>query len=166
MIFNSSWLLEPASQSLPYTKETLILPVCLEQDWGTCIFKTHSIMYPRLTVTALEEQGCFYRIKCEVKWQSLSHVRLFVTPWTVARQAPLSMEFSRPETRMGSCSLLQRSFPTQGSNLGLLHCRRILHWLSHQGSPRIKYIWYQRSELDLWYGLVQHWPLHSVEVIW
>ena len=23
--------------------------------------------------------------------QSLSHVRLFVTPWTVARQAPLSM---------------------------------------------------------------------------
>ena len=26
---------------------------------------------------------------------SLSHVRLFETPWTVARQAPLSMEFSR-----------------------------------------------------------------------
>ena len=29
--------------------------------------------------------------------QSLSHVRLFVTPWTVARQAPLSMGFSRQE---------------------------------------------------------------------
>ena len=27
----------------------------------------------------------------------LSHVRLFVTPWTVARQAPLSMGFSRQE---------------------------------------------------------------------
>ena len=27
--------------------------------------------------------------------QSLSHVRLVVTPWTVARQAALSMEFSR-----------------------------------------------------------------------
>ena len=27
----------------------------------------------------------------------LSHVRLFVTPWTVACQAPLSMEFSRQE---------------------------------------------------------------------
>ena len=25
---------------------------------------------------------------------SLSHVRFFVTPWTVAHQAPLSMEFS------------------------------------------------------------------------
>ena len=27
----------------------------------------------------------------------LSHVRFFVTPWTVAHQAPLSMEFSRQE---------------------------------------------------------------------
>ena len=27
----------------------------------------------------------------------LSHVRLFVTPWTVAHQAPLSIEFSRQE---------------------------------------------------------------------
>ena len=29
--------------------------------------------------------------------QSLSHVRLFAIPWTVACQAPLSMEFSRQE---------------------------------------------------------------------
>ena len=29
--------------------------------------------------------------------QLLSHVRIFVTPWTVACQAPLSMEFSRQE---------------------------------------------------------------------
>ena len=27
---------------------------------------------------------------------ALGRVQLFVTPWTVARQAPLSMEFSRP----------------------------------------------------------------------
>ena len=35
-----------------------------------------------------------------LKWitnnvKSVSHVRLFVTPWTVAYQAPLSMGFSR-----------------------------------------------------------------------
>ena len=30
--------------------------------------------------------------------------------------------------------LLHATFPTQGSNLGLLHCRRILYHLSHQGS--------------------------------
>ena len=35
------------------------------------------------------------------------------------------------------CSLFQGIFPTQGSNPGLLHCRWILHQLSHQGSPRI-----------------------------
>ena len=29
--------------------------------------------------------------------QSLSHVRLFVTPWTAAHQAPLSMGFLRQE---------------------------------------------------------------------
>ena len=34
---------------------------------------------------------------------------------------------------MGSLSLLQGIFPTQESNLVLLHCRRILYQLSHQG---------------------------------
>ena len=38
---------------------------------------------------------------------------------------------------MGSLSLLQRIFPTQRSNPGLSHCRRILYQLSHKGSPRI-----------------------------
>ena len=38
---------------------------------------------------------------------------------------------------MGSCSLLQRIFPTQGSNPGLLHCRQLLYQLSHKGSPSI-----------------------------
>ena len=38
---------------------------------------------------------------------------------------------------VGSLSLLQGIFPTQGSNQGLLHCRRILYRLSHKGSPRI-----------------------------
>ena len=36
---------------------------------------------------------------------------------------------------VGCHSLLQGIFPTQGSNLGLLHCRQILYHLSHQGSP-------------------------------
>ena len=31
------------------------------------------------------------------KEKSLSHVQLFVTPWTVAYQAPQSMKFSRQE---------------------------------------------------------------------
>ena len=37
-------------------------------------------------------------------------------------------------TGVGSLSLLQRIFPTQGSNPGLLHCRWILSQLNHKGS--------------------------------
>ena len=40
--------------------------------------------------------------------QSLCCVQLFVTPWTVARQAPLSMGFSRQEYQNGL------SFPSSG----------------------------------------------------
>ena len=32
-----------------------------------------------------------------MKVKSLSHVRLFATPWTIAYQTPQSMEFSRQE---------------------------------------------------------------------
>ena len=44
-----------------------------------------------------------------------------------------------PGKNTGVCchALLQGIFPTQGSNLGLPHCRQILYHLSHQGSPRI-----------------------------
>ena len=42
---------------------------------------------------------------------------------------------------VGSLSLLQRIFPTQESNRGLLHCRGILYQLSHQGSPFPTVIW-------------------------
>ena len=38
---------------------------------------------------------------------------------------------------VGSLSLLQRIFPTQGLNRGLLHCRQILCQLSYQGSPNV-----------------------------
>ena len=36
-------------------------------------------------------------------------------------------------TEVGSLSLLQGIFPTQGSNPGLPNCRQILYQLSHQG---------------------------------
>ena len=38
-------------------------------------------------------------------------------------------------TGVGSLSLLQGIFPTQGSNPGLPHCRWTLYQLSHKGSP-------------------------------
>ena len=66
---------------------------------------------------------------------SLSHVQLYVTLWTVARQSPLSMGFSRQESGVDCHSLLQRIFLTQGLNPGLLHCRQILYHLSYREDP-------------------------------
>jgi len=38
---------------------------------------------------------------------------------------------------VGSLSLLQGIFPTQGLNPSLPHCRWVLYQLSHKGSSRI-----------------------------
>ena len=40
-------------------------------------------------------------------------------------------------TGVGSLSLLQGIFPTQGLDPGLLHFKQILYQLCHKGSPRI-----------------------------
>ena len=56
------------------------------------------------------------------------------SPMDCSTQAPLSMYFSRQEYWSGCHFLLQGIFLTQGSNLGLLHCRQILYHLNHQGS--------------------------------
>ena len=54
-------------------------------------------------------------------------------------------------TRVGSLSLVQGIFPTQGLNAGLPHCRLILYQLSHQGSPRIlKWVAYPFSSGSFW----------------
>ena len=70
------------------------------------------------------------------EWDEWSHVQLFVNPWTVPQQAPLSMEFSRQKSWSGMPFPSPGNLPTQGSNPGLLHCRQILYRLSPQGSSR------------------------------
>ena len=60
-----------------------------------------------------------------------------MTPWTVACQVALSMEFSGKDIRAGCHFLLQGIFPTQGSNPGLLLCRQILYHLSHGSCTKI-----------------------------
>ena len=55
----------------------------------------------------------------------ISHVQLFVTLWTVAHQALLSMDSPGKITGVGCRALLQGIFPTQGWNPRLLH---LLDW--------------------------------------
>ena len=57
--------------------------------------------------------------------KSPSHDQFFVTLWTIARQAPLSMGFSRQEYWSDCRALLQGIFSTQGLNR---HLSSLLHW--------------------------------------
>ena len=83
-------------------------------------------------------------IHCES--EGCSAVSDSTIPWTIQ-----SMDFSRPEYGVGSPSLLQGIFPTQGSNPGLPHCRQILYQLSHKGSPRIlEWVAYPFSRGSSW----------------
>ena len=72
------------------------------------------------------------KIQFPMKWRSESHSVMSdsLRPHGLYK----SMEFSRPESGVSSCSLLLGIFPTQGLNPGLPHCRQILHQLSHQES--------------------------------
>ena len=69
------------------------------------------------------------------KWVSESHS---VMSDSLQPHRPYSPPNSPDQnTGVGSLFLLQGIFPTQESNSGLLHCRRILYQLSQKGSPRI-----------------------------
>ena len=76
-------------------------------------------------------RGGFSGRKEKWKWKPVSRVRLSATPWTIQpRNSP------GQNTGVGSLSLLQGIFATQGLEPGLLHCRWIISQLSHRGSPR------------------------------
>ena len=75
----------------------------------------------KLTLTSLTELRL-----CSVVSDSLQPHGLY-SPWNSPGQ----------NTGVGSLSLLQGIFPTQGLNPGLPHYRKILYQLSHQGSPKI-----------------------------
>ena len=89
--------------------------------------------------------------------QLVSYVQLFVTPWTVACQATLSIAWDSPGKNIGvGCHFVfQGIFLTQRSNQHLLW---LLHWqadsllLSHLGSGRCRYRWYRcryKNRLDI-----------------
>ena len=65
------------------------------------------------------------------KSQLLSHAQL----WDPMDYTVHAWNSPSQNTGVGSLSLLQGIFPTQGSNPGLRHCMWIFHQLSHKGSP-------------------------------
>ena len=91
----------------------------------------------------------YFRIKVHVSrsiipgslWShGLQPMRLFC-PW----------DFPGKDAGMGCHFLLQRIFPTQGSNPGLLHCRQILYRMSYKGSPIVMAFYSKPSQsISVW----------------
>ena len=77
---------------------------------GGRYLEMHFVLMPFRFVCVLVHSAVFRFISkdtmkfCEVKW--LSHVQLSATPWTVAYQAPLSMNFPGKNTGVGCHFLL------------------------------------------------------------
>ena len=63
----------------------------------SCIVVSILTVWENFMLTLSLQSNVIQSTQEEWKWKSLSHVQLFATPWTVSCQAPLSMEFSRPE---------------------------------------------------------------------
>ena len=73
-------------------------------QYGFLLFFIFSDAMARTSKSMLNNSGKSYSLQdsmVKVKVKSLSHVRFFATPWTVAYQAPPSIQFSRQEDWSG-----------------------------------------------------------------
>ena len=68
--------------------------------------------------------------------KSIGRVLLSATPWSVAASFLHPWNSPGKNTGVGCHFLLQGIFPTQGLNLGLLHCKQTLYHLCHHRSHR------------------------------
>jgi len=83
------------------------------------------------------------------------------TPWTIQ-----SMGSPGQNTGVGSLSLLQGIFPTQGSNPGLRHCRRILYQRSYKGSGQWREKWTMKRSGQWRRGERQHIRTRRPSIYW
>ena len=62
------------------------------------------------------------------------------SPTLQVNSLPTEPQGKPKNTGVGSLSLLQRIFPTQELDGGLLHCRQFLYQMSYQGSQYVNYL--------------------------
>ena len=110
----------------------------ISSEWKT----TYATFLPALAASKTKSQGLHMLV--------LSCVRLFVTPWTIARQAPLFMGILHGW--MDGHALLQGIFLTQELNWRLLHYSWIFYQESYQGSPKSYIRLHKKRMCTLYYS--------------
>ena len=111
-------------------------------DYGIFIFN-NTLYHPRDSVflriylKICRPWTCLIQLQCSLLpvYESESHSVVSDSLWPHGLYSPWNSPGQKPG--VGSLSLLQGIFPTQGSNPSLPHYRHILYQLSHKGSPRI-----------------------------
>ena len=111
----------------------------------------NKVNLPKVQWSYMYYSSEYSRIRLQINSKKIPRVYVHLVFCLVTQSSPTlfhPMDCSPPGTSVHGNSpgknigvvchaLLQGIFPTQGSNSGLLHCRRILYHLSHQGSLRI-----------------------------
>ena len=124
---NHEFVLKPQFISLQSSSWPSCHPcVCLLLYWTRCPQQGQCLLWLSVSVLPVTISD-FYPVKSESERCSVMsdplRPHVLYSPWNSPVQ----------NTGVLSCSLLQGIFPTQGSNPGLPHCRRILyHWSTRE----------------------------------
>ena len=122
--WNSSWAISN-SKIWCYLSAALNIP----EDWK------RSVLVPIAKEGDAKERSDYCTIALTTLASTWSESALAVTHSLRPHRLYIPWNSLGQNTRVGSLSLLQGIFPTQGLNPGLPHCGRILCQLSHKGSP-------------------------------
>ena len=122
-VFLLTWVLLPEPGEREFKRESCLFDVGIFP-------RTHAKRVKFSTLLRMSST------RSEVKW--LSRVRLFVTPWTVAYQAP-PWDFQARVLEFGVPPPSPGGLPDPGIEPGFPHCRQMLDRLSWgwKGMPRI-----------------------------
>ena len=125
----------PRTMPITYTIPIILLSLPQELTW----YSVHT-QHVRVLTTQVYILTEFLPTSplCVCMLSRLSHVQLFVTPWTVACQAPLSMGFPRQEYGRRLPCPPSGDLPNSGIKLAdLVSCsnRQVLYHKHHLRSP-------------------------------
>ena len=124
-----------------WPRDRIFYVVRMEKSWGYCKRRTETkrqeaqLQNFRTSENSWLEGTWIDKSPPNSLHESETHSFVSSSLWPCRLHSP--RDSPGQNTGVGSLSLLQGIFPTQGLNPGLPHWRQILYQLSHKGSPRI-----------------------------